>query len=100
MYERLRLPLFIDGGDEEHVACLDEGTVAVVDAVMNDALLDPIRETARIKTILELPTAVVVQAHAPIFSGNPHLRQTFREDNSGSRTTEGAAPGGRGPFLF
>ena len=59
----LRRPVRVHGGEEEHVARLDERAVAVVDRVVHDSLLDPIRQPPRVESILEASVAVVVDAH-------------------------------------
>ena len=74
----LRPPLLVGRRDEEHVAGLDEGSVALVDAVMNDPLLDPVGEPSRVEPVLELAAGGAVETHVPIFSGKPHEYQTFR----------------------
>src|SRR2546429_75763 len=62
----LRLAVLVDGGDEEHVARLDERAIAVVDAVMDDPLLDPVGEPARVEAVLKLAALLVIQAHRHI----------------------------------
>ena len=52
--------------EEEHVAPLDERTVLLVDRSVDENLLDPVGETARVETVLEAPAAVVIEAHAEI----------------------------------
>ena len=56
-----RLPVLVGGGQEEHVHALDEGSVALVDRVGDEPLLDAVGETARVEAILERPAALVVE---------------------------------------
>jgi hypothetical protein len=49
----LRLTVLVRRGDEEHVARLDEGPVALVDVIVDDPLLDPVGESPGVEAILE-----------------------------------------------
>ena len=89
----LRLPLGVDGRDEEHVARLDEHPVVVVDVVADDPLLDPVGESARVETVLQPAAGFVVEGHATIFSGNPQGHQTSGRQDVSSR---GPRPFSRG----
>ena len=62
LYEHCGAAVRVGGREEEHVARLDEGAVVLVDAVVDDPLLDPIREASRVEPVLEAATAVVVEA--------------------------------------
>ena len=61
----LRQPVLVGRREEEHVARLDEGAVAVVECVAVDAFLDPVRKPPRVEPILKPSVAVVVEiAHS------------------------------------
>ena len=49
--------------EEEHVARLDERAVVLVDPVVDDSLLDPIRKAPRVESILKAAVALVVERH-------------------------------------
>ena len=68
----LRRAVRVDRGEEEHVARLDERAVVVVDRVVHDALLDPIRQPPRVEPVLKAAVAVVVEAslHHPLHVGS------------------------------
>ena len=55
------MPVFVAAGEEEHVACLDEGTVAVRNGVADEAFVDSVGEPPGIEPILEETVSVVEQ---------------------------------------
>ena len=62
----LRAAVGVRRGDEEHVAPLDERAVVLVDHRVDDALLDPVGEAARVEAVLQPAIAFVVDGHGGI----------------------------------
>ena len=62
----------ISGGEEEHVAVLDEGPVMVADHVTHQQLIDPVGESAGVEAILQSAASVVESgSHGVLPGGRP-----------------------------
>ena len=78
----LRPAVGVGRREEEHVARLDERAVAVVDPVVEDALVEPVGEPPRVEAVLQLAAGGAVEAHVQIFSGKPNPGQTIGAQNA------------------
>ncbi len=54
-------PVLVGGGEEEHVARFDESAVVVVERLVVDPLLDPVRQPPGVEPLLERPVPVVIE---------------------------------------